>query len=511
MRRKLEVLITAEEAFPALERCFLNAREEISAGFRVFDPATRLRSDEARAVGQTWFDLIVHTLKSGVRVRFVLSDFDPIGAPDLHESTWHSIRMFTAAREIAGAGADLAVIPGMHPARAGLIPRLAFAPKVFSKLKEQLDDLNALDRKVRDNRLRDMPGLCRVIDERDGKLVPRWFSLPPLYPVTHHQKLAVFDRSKLFIGGLDVDERRYDSKAHDRPAERTWHDVQLLIEDAELASRAALHLETFGQVVAGDRECLDADAHFLTTLSAKRRWNIAHLSPNPLRTDLSDRQRDLIDATRHLLYFETQFFRDAKLAHHMAKAARRNPDLRLLLILPAAPEDVAFENSDGLDAKFGEHLQAKCIRILEKAFGDRMFIGSPVQPIEKQTSDRDTLARAPLVYVHAKVSIFDDDRAVVSSANLNGRSMNWDTEAGVFLDAEGDVAELRKRVFCHWLPPDAGDAFFDLSTAFDAWVNLAQSNAKAAPENRRGFIVPYNVASAEEFGTPVPVLPDEMV
>lgn len=65
----VEILVTAAEAYPALERAFLSARREIVAGFRVFDLKTRLRSAEARAIGPTWFELIIHTLRRGVQVR----------------------------------------------------------------------------------------------------------------------------------------------------------------------------------------------------------------------------------------------------------------------------------------------------------------------------------------------------------------------------------------------------------------------------------------------------------
>ncbi|MBC7140710.1 MAG: hypothetical protein H5U18_00880, partial [Rhodobacteraceae bacterium] len=51
-----ETLLTAEQAYPALEREFLGARAEIWASFRIFDLTTRLRSDEAREVGKTWID-----------------------------------------------------------------------------------------------------------------------------------------------------------------------------------------------------------------------------------------------------------------------------------------------------------------------------------------------------------------------------------------------------------------------------------------------------------------------
>ncbi|MGB4910319.1 MAG: phosphatidylserine synthase, partial [Tabrizicola sp.] len=93
---QVEILVTAAEAYPALERAFLSARAEILAGFRVFDLKTRLRSPEALVIGQTWFDLVIHTLRRGVAIRIVLSDFDPVARPRLHRATWRTVRMFWA-------------------------------------------------------------------------------------------------------------------------------------------------------------------------------------------------------------------------------------------------------------------------------------------------------------------------------------------------------------------------------------------------------------------------------
>ncbi|MFO7758707.1 MAG: hypothetical protein R6V26_09565 [Roseovarius sp.] len=51
-------LVTAAEAYPVFEQCVLNAGTEIRMSFRIFDLRTRLRSAEAREIGETWFDLI---------------------------------------------------------------------------------------------------------------------------------------------------------------------------------------------------------------------------------------------------------------------------------------------------------------------------------------------------------------------------------------------------------------------------------------------------------------------
>ena len=83
VRGKTEILLTAAEAYPALERLFLSATSEIWASFLVFDLSTEVRTDAARAIGGSWFDLLVHTLGRGVSVHFVIADFDPIARWDL--------------------------------------------------------------------------------------------------------------------------------------------------------------------------------------------------------------------------------------------------------------------------------------------------------------------------------------------------------------------------------------------------------------------------------------------
>ena len=165
----------------------------------------------------------------------------------------------------------------------------------------------------------------------------------------------------------------------------------------------------------------------------------------------------------------------------------------------------------GSDARFGEYLQARCLETVCDAFRDRAVVLSPVRPKRLGGRGRDVLCEAPIIYVHAKVSVFDDAAAIVSSANLNSRSLLWDTETGVALDRAEDVRALRRRVFAHWLPEDAGPRFHDLDEAPRAWAELARENAARAPEDRRGFLVPHDPRPAREFGRWLPGVPDAMV
>ncbi|WP_145962920.1 phospholipase D-like domain-containing protein [Mangrovicoccus ximenensis] len=190
------------------------------------------------------------------------------------------------------------------------------------------------------------------------------------------------------------------------------------------------------------------------------------------------------------------------------------PELQLVTVLPAAPEDVAFNSDHGLGMRHAEALQVRCLKTVAKAFGRRFYAICPVQPRSAAADpdgERDTVEGAPQVYVHAKVSVFDETAAIVSSANLNGRSLRWDTEAGVALKRPGEVQELRDRCMRHWI----GGAFDVHGEAFrwraDAWRARARANAARAPAERKGFAMPYPWAQADDFAVELPGFPDEAV
>lgn len=133
---KFDVLVTAEEAYPAFERAFLTAKSEIIASFRVIDLSTRLRSPEALKIGTTWMDLMIHTLDRGVAVRLVTSDFDPVAAPELHQLAWRTLRQIAAVRELTRDCGRLDFTLALHDARTGLVPRLILYPLVRHKMNQ---------------------------------------------------------------------------------------------------------------------------------------------------------------------------------------------------------------------------------------------------------------------------------------------------------------------------------------------------------------------------------------
>ncbi|MDI3335561.1 phospholipase D-like domain-containing protein [Defluviimonas aestuarii] len=510
---KFDVLLTADQAYPVLEREFLHAQSEIWAGFRVFDLTTLVRSVAAKRVAETWFDLVIHTLSRGVAINIVISDFDPVARPSLHRGTWRSVRRLIAAAELAGASDRLHVTAAMHPARTGLLPRLLFWPAILHRQFKAARWLNLRPKPERLNAIREMPGLAEhLVTSANGRVRPKLWPIPALHPATHHQKMAVFDRKTLYLGGLDLDERRFDTPAHDRNADETWHDVQLTLSGPAVPE-AQSHLESFLDVTAGRRQPA-RQRRFLRTLSRPHKNNLLHFGPEPVVEEIAVAHEHYAKRARRLIYLETQYFRDLHFARYLARRASENPGLSMLLVLPGAPEEIAFERRIGLDARFGEFLQARALRILVKAFGKRLFIAGMAQPRRTNGGNengRALLHGAPIVYIHSKVSVFDDSAAIISSANLNGRSLRWDTEAGLLLTDKNQVQILRRKVMGHWLPDGAHDGYFDPGRAVSAWRALALANVRKEPDQREGFLLPYDIKAAERDATEVPVVPPEMV
>lgn len=492
----LTSLITAAEGFPALERLALSARDELALSFRIFDPKTRLRLPELTERGlETWADLLHLVAQRGIRLRLILSDFDPIFTSDLHRLAWASASGF--ADTLPG---DVQVICAPHGQNAGWVWRMAMRGKVTGALKS-----------------------LRAEDSVRLTPVQRAMISGPvrLRPVTIHQKFAVADNARCIIGGLDVNERRFDTPEHDRPTEETWHDVSMQVDDAGFSAALRLHFaETWNAAIDCGAPCLTgpaermatevrpqptSDLRLVRTMSAPCS-GFARLGP---RAMVRDHEKALIamigEAERHI-YIETQFLRHRPVVDALVRAADRHADLQLVIILPPAAERVLYNSDVGWDARHGHALQTEAATRLTKSYGGRLAMVSPAQP-QRAREDGPALLDAGPVYVHSKVVLIDDRVGLVGSANLNGRSLRWDTEASVLFRKPVDVQALRLRLAEKWL----GDALegHDPVQA-RTWRQAALANAAKEPEDRIGFALPYPMNSGRSFSKFLPILPADM-
>lgn len=547
---KVTPLLLAAEMYPELERLVLGARERVFLAFRIFDPATATRSPEARAAGHAdWAALLRDRVQAGVTVRVLLTDFEPTFAHGLHASSWSS---FTAMRDVL---ADLPeadrdrfeIIVSQHPGELGWGMRqllrlpmgvvLRGLVREFAEAGGEIEELLAV-----------RPGLWRYVKAEDGRPRFRRGPAPRLWPATHHHKFAVIDDRVAIVGGLDVDERRWETRRYAQPAPETWHDVSVKVE-GPAAGDAAEHfrrlwnfeLPRFREITSHwmrgvDRELvidpLDAmpepapipnavpdgaaRGQMLRTLSRKSRGAFA-IGPSRHIRELMQAHRQIIFSAERCLYIEAQFFRSRRAAGWAVEAARRNPALEVIIVLPQAPDEVAFEGQGKHPAhRHGEWLQARALGKLRQRLRSRigLFALGRKAPLTAQeedlVADGGAAFRAGMIYVHSKLLIADDSHALVSSANINGRSFGWDSEFGIHWEDAAGVAAFRRRLWGQLLELSSDDVP-PLDEALGHWRRVAEANVQLQPEERQGFILPYRYARVRRRGRPAWFVPDDLV
>ena len=110
--------------------------------------------------------------------------------------------------------------------------------------------------------------------------------------------------------------------------------------------------------------------------------------------------------------------------------------------------------------------------------------------------------------MHSKVLLVDDRVGLVGSANLNGRSLRWDTESGILRNDRDICDQILRRSMKHWLP----DTEIDHSKPLVPQVrHQAKLDQMRQPDNRSGYLLPYDVETARSFGLNLPGVPEELV
>lgn len=534
-------LIEAAAMFPALERLALAAKSHVWLAFRIFDPDTPLYSDEAKALGLAdWGALFAHVAERGVEVRLMLADFEPVMADYLHAKSWGSFNRLRALQKESGGRVQVLVV--QHVGEIGVAWRQMLRLPLRGKTRKVVEKLLGEGPAA----FTDRPGLWRNIGWEDGRPV-RWKAAGPprLWPATFHHKFAVFDGETAVIGGIDVNERRYDDQDHDQRADRTWHDISSQVTGPVVADAAAHFTrlwntesaratEIAGYWSEGAPEALalgelselavptaavpptagDATVQLLRTRSRRNASPFA-FGPHAHVRELRAAHRLIFEAARERLYIEAQFFRSKLAAQWLADALRSNPALEVIILVANVPEEVAFEGQGSNPAhRHGEYLQARALKRVVKAGGiDRVGLFSLARDARAQgkervfAKDRGTAYGAGLIHIHAKLVIADDRAALLSSANINGRSFEWDSELGILWQPSGEAIRRFRAELWRQLSDDA----LDETAGVAEWRALALNNATNDPERRRGFIIPYQIGRARRFGRPAWFVPDDLV
>ena len=301
------------------------------------------------------------------------------------------------------------------------------------------------------------------------------FRLDARHPLgaSHHQKVVVIDDALAFVGGFDITQRRWDTCQHAAHDPRRldangkpygpFHDIQAMV-DGE-AARALGELARERWLRAVGRRARPASAS-----TASNPWPedyrpditevdvaIARTAPpiegKPGVYEIRQLHIDMIAAARRHLYMENQYFSSTVIGNAIAQRVAEPHGPEAVVVVPRRESGWLEETTMGV-------LRARLHRRLRASdAGGRYRLYCPHLPE----------LSGECLNLHSKLLVADDDLLTVGSANLSNRSMGFDTECNLALEAAGDervssaIAGVRNRLLAEHLGTDAGRVSVELA------------------------------------------------
>lgn len=275
----------------------------------------------------------------------------------------------------------------------------------------------------------------------------------------HHQKMIVIDDAVAFCGGGDIGPDRWDTPAHldeDPRREKTRrdnkcfdsrHEVMSVVDGAAAAALGELFrarwLRCTGETVptqqpmAPDAWPPDVAPGFFNVAVGLSRTEAAWRKYPEVR-ECETLHLASIAAAKRCIYMENQYFTSEVMAAALA-ARLAEPDGPEVLLISSEHSPSYF------DQMTMDRTRLAFIKTLQSA--DRYGRFQAYSPVT---------ALGLTIIVHAKLTIIDDRLLRVASANINNRSMGFDTECDLSLEAETagasqTIAGARTRLLAHWL------------------------------------------------------------
>jgi len=278
----------------------------------------------------------------------------------------------------------------------------------------------------------------------------------------HHQKMMIIDDALAFCGGGDIGPDRWDTPQHldnDPRRERTRydhrdydsrHEIMALVDGDPARVLGEMFRERWRRatgeaLLAPPAAEATAWPHTVKPVFSNAEVGLSRTAAAwrdyPEVRECEALHLDAIAQAKDCIYMENQYFTSPVMASALAaRLADSNGPEVVLISTEHSPSYFDRATMDKTRSVFIRQLQAA------DAHG-RFAIYSPVT----------TLGRT--IIVHAKTTIIDDTLLRIGSVNINNRSMGFDTECDLSLEATGRqnkaaVVALRTHLLAHWLGCD---------------------------------------------------------
>lgn len=332
---------------------------------------------------------------------------------------------------------------------------------------------------------------------------------PPL--AAHHQKIVVIDDALAFCGGIDMTGGRWDTRAHkdEDPSRRTprgkpsqpWHDATTCVDGPVAKALGELARERWlratGVTIAppppGSDPWPAELAPTLTDVDVAVSRTVAAYGDYGQICEAEALYLASIAKARRYIYVESQYFASRRIAEAIVERLKEPDGPEVVVVNPLGQEGWLEEVTMGA-------ARAKLLRHVEtRDPHDRFRIFQPV-----------TAADTP-IYVHAKLMVMDDRILRVGSSNLNNRSMGFDTECDLAIDAGEDpalqakIAHIRDDLLAEHLgvtPADVAEALRRTGSLIGAIEALSRSGRRLLPLGPREVGVVEDVLAESDLVDP---------
>jgi phosphatidylserine/phosphatidylglycerophosphate/cardiolipin synthase-like enzyme len=257
----------------------------------------------------------------------------------------------------------------------------------------------------------------------------------------HHEKIVTVDDALAFVGGIDLTVKRWDTPEHavddalrrdpDGAPYEPVHDLQMAV-DGE-AARAVAELararwaDATGETLAPCAGSGDQWPDKLSPLLTEVPVGIARTRPARAGGAAVTEVAALNVAARRSVYIEAQYLAAEPIADRLALLLERADGPEIVLVV--------WHQATGWLERFA--MGSNRDRLLRRlAAADRhgrlraYWLRARGEP-------------CPEINLHAKLMIIDDVFLRIGSSNLNNRSLGYDTECDLAIEAADDAARSR--------------------------------------------------------------------
>jgi len=256
---------------------------------------------------------------------------------------------------------------------------------------------------------------------------------------SHHQKVVVIDDCLAFCGGIDMTADRWDTRDHaDEEPRRLepdgtpygpWHDATTMLQGPVAKALGDMCRGRWKE--SGGSELRPVDdrnscwpehvAPDFTNVEVGIALTVPEMTGQEPLHQIEALYVDLIARAKRWVYAESQYFASRKVAEAIAKRLMEPDGPEFVIVQPTSAEG-------WLEPVAMDSARARLVEALHQQ-----------DPHGRLRLYHPYTAGGEPIYVHAKVTVIDDDVLRVGSSNFNNRSLRLDTECDVVIDAARDA------------------------------------------------------------------------